>query len=271
MALALPLLVAAALSVLTVHRFLNGPQGFNPDGLLTMRLCASRRPLSGRRQRSAQVRRATSSSDCARIPGRRDGRRDQRHAGRRTTTAGRSIEIDGDPNPDPSNPPSRRLPVGDAGTLRGAADADSSRAAASPTPTATTRSRSPSSTKSLARRHWPDADPIGKRMRIGTDPWMTVVGVCGDHIHGWFDRRNYPTLYRPFRQAPTSAMALLVRTSRDPATLAADARAAVRAVDPAQPVFELQPMRRPSTSARSACSTSAPSCSSSAAWRCCWR
>ena len=38
MALALPLLVAAALSVLTVHRFLNGPQGFNPDGLLTMRL-----------------------------------------------------------------------------------------------------------------------------------------------------------------------------------------------------------------------------------------
>ena len=38
MALALPLLVAAALSVLTVHRFLNGPQGFNPDGVLTMRL-----------------------------------------------------------------------------------------------------------------------------------------------------------------------------------------------------------------------------------------
>ena len=38
MALALPLLVAAALSVLTVHRFLNGPQGFNPEGVLTMRL-----------------------------------------------------------------------------------------------------------------------------------------------------------------------------------------------------------------------------------------
>ncbi len=38
MGLALPLLVAAALSVLTVHRFLNGPQGFNPNGLLTMRL-----------------------------------------------------------------------------------------------------------------------------------------------------------------------------------------------------------------------------------------
>ena len=72
---------------------------------------------------------------------------------------------------------------------------------------------------------------------------MTVVGVCGDHIHGWFDRRNTPTLYRPFPQAPTSGMALLVRTSRDPATVAAEARAAVRAVDPTQPVFDLQPMR----------------------------
>ena len=34
---------------------------------------------------------------------------------------------------------------------------------------------------------------------------MTVVGVCGDHIHDWFERRNYPTLYRPFRQAPTTS------------------------------------------------------------------
>ena len=37
-ALVLPLLVAASLSVVTVDRFLNGPQGFNPEGLLTMRL-----------------------------------------------------------------------------------------------------------------------------------------------------------------------------------------------------------------------------------------
>jgi len=39
-------------------------------------------------------------------------------------------------------------------------------------------------------------------------------------------------------------MALIVRTTREPATLAADARAAVRGVDPTQPVFELQPMRQ---------------------------
>ena len=73
---------------------------------------------------------------------------------------------------------------------------------------------------------------------------MTVIGTCGDHIHGWFDRRNYPTLYRPFRQEPSQTMALAVRTAGDPTTLAAAARAAVTAVDPEQPVFDLQSMRR---------------------------
>ena len=38
MSLALPLLLASALSVLTVQRFLNGPQGYEPDRLLAMRL-----------------------------------------------------------------------------------------------------------------------------------------------------------------------------------------------------------------------------------------
>ena len=42
--------------------------------------------------------------------------------------------------------------------------------------------------ESLARRHWPDADPIGKRIKLGTGPWMTVVGVSGD---------RHPRLVRP--------------------------------------------------------------------------
>jgi ABC-type antimicrobial peptide transport system permease subunit len=87
-------------------------------------------------------------------------------------------------------------------------------------------------------------DPIGRRVRVGSkEPWLTVVGVCGDVIHDWFSRRNHPTLYRPFLQAPSRSMALLVRTSGDPASVAADARAAVRSVDPVQAVFDLRPMR----------------------------
>jgi putative ABC transport system permease protein len=99
-------------------------------------------------------------------------------------------------------------------------------------------------TQSLARRYFPDVDPIGQRVRVGSkEPWLTVVGLCGDVVHDWFSRRNYPTLYRPFPQAPSRSMALLIRTSGAPASVSADARAAVRKVDPAQAVFDLRPMR----------------------------
>jgi putative ABC transport system permease protein len=240
MALALPLLVAAALSILTVHRFLNGPQGFNPDGLLTMRLLLpdARYPAGDARARFAasvvERLRGTPGVDTAAainvMPS-------------ADNNSGRSIEIDGSPNPDPANAPSvdyrtatpdlfaaLQIPI-----RAGRAFTDGDREDTQPVAIVS---------ESLARRHWPNADPLGKRIKFATGPWMTVVGVAGDHIHGWFDRRNYPTLYRPFQQAPTSGMALVIRTSRDPAALAADARAAVRAVDPTQPVFDVRPMRQ---------------------------
>ena len=227
-ALALPLLVAAALSVLTVHRFLNGPQGFNPEGVLTMRLLlpAARYPEGGDRARFASevvdrlrtVPGVTGAAAINIMPA-------------SDSNSGRSIEIDGVPNPDPQNPPSVDYRAATPGVFealqipiragRGITDAD--REDTQPVAVVS---------ESLARRHWPNADPLGKRIKFSTGPWITVVGVSGDHIHGWFNRRNYPTIYRPFRQAPAAGMALIVRTTREPATLAADARAAVRAVDP---------------------------------------
>jgi len=239
-ALALPLLVAAALSVLTVHRFLNGPQGFNPDGVLTMRLLlpTARYPEGGDRARFAsdvvdRLRAVPGVEAAAAI----------NIMPASDSNSGRSIEIDGVPNPDPRNPPAVDYRTATPGLFaalqipiragRGITDAD--REDTQPVAVVS---------ESLARRHWPDADPLGQRIKFSTGPWMTVVGVSGDHIHGWFNRRNYPTLYRPFRQAPVAGMALIVRTTRAPATVAADARAAVRGVDPSQPVFELQPMRQ---------------------------
>jgi putative ABC transport system permease protein len=71
-----------------------------------------------------------------------------------------------------------------------------------------------------------------------------VVGVCGDVIHDWFNRRNTPAMYRPFLQAPTDYLSLVVRTTGDPASVAQPARRALLRVDPAQPVFELMTMRR---------------------------
>jgi putative ABC transport system permease protein len=71
-----------------------------------------------------------------------------------------------------------------------------------------------------------------------------VVGVVGNTIDDWFDRRGAPTAYVPVAQAPNASVALVVRTNRDPGELADVARAAVAAVDPAQPVFEGMTMRQ---------------------------
>ena len=239
-ALALPLLVAAALSVLSVHRFLNGPQGFNPDNLLTMQLIL---PEARYASPDARWQFAASVVDRLRaLPGATAA------AAMNVMPAagnnwGRSIEIEGTPNPDPANPPSvdyravttsafetMAIPI-----LSGRSFSDGDRTDTLPVAIVSV---------SLARKYWPNADPIGKRLKLGTDPWVTVVGVCGDVIHDWFGRRNHPTLYRPFRQAPTGSMALVVRSAQDPTALTADARAAVRAVDASQPVFDLQTMRK---------------------------
>jgi putative ABC transport system permease protein len=238
MALALPLLVASGLSALAVNRFLNGPQGYEPAGLLSMRLVLpeARYPDDGARDRfaSAVVERleaAAGAEEAAAvnvIPS----------AG---GNSGRGIEIEGRANPDPANPPGAdyrtvtpaaldvlRIPI-----LRGRGFTAADRAESAPVAIVS---------QSLARRHWPDADPIGRRLRIANGPWMTVVGVSGDVIHNWFSRRHAPTIYRPFAQAPSSSLSLVVRGSGDPSALAPEARAAVRAVDPFQPVFDVMTM-----------------------------
>jgi len=238
-ALALPLLVAAGLSVLTVHRFLYGPQGFEPDRVLTMQVVLPdvKYPAEGERRRFAE----TAVAQLRQTPG-----VEVAAAVNVAPAAGnnwtRGIEIDGKPNPDPNDPPSvdfraatpdifaaLGIPILSGRAFTEADREDSQRVAIV--------------SASLARRYWPDEDPIGRRIRFGTEEWMTVVGISGDVIHDWFMRRNYPTLYRPFKQSPTSEMALAVRTSADPASVAAGARAALRAVDPMQPVFDLQPLR----------------------------
>jgi putative ABC transport system permease protein len=56
MAIALPLLVAAGLGVIGTHRFLGGPQGYDPDGLLTIETGPAHPHVSGRSS-AAPVRR----------------------------------------------------------------------------------------------------------------------------------------------------------------------------------------------------------------------
>jgi putative ABC transport system permease protein len=92
--------------------------------------------------------------------------------------------------------------------------------------------------EAMARRFWPDRDPIGTRIKIGRldskEPWLTVVGVIGDVRHNGLDRSIRPELYRPYTQAAWPVLTVVVRTASAPATFAPAVKRALLTIDPDQ-------------------------------------
>jgi predicted lysophospholipase L1 biosynthesis ABC-type transport system permease subunit len=100
----------------------------------------------------------------------------------------------------------------------------------------------------LARRWFGSESPLGKHIKLGladaNSPWLTIVGVVGDVVHNPYDRQPRPTIYRPYQQAPSNAMDIGVRTAGDPLRMAPAVLAAIRSVDPEQPVTEVLSLER---------------------------
>jgi ABC-type lipoprotein release transport system permease subunit len=89
---------------------------------------------------------------------------------------------------------------------------------------------------------------LGKRLAFNGDgnPWMTVIGVTADIKHYGLERPMRPGLYfpAPMMGNRTATMAVALRTTPDPDTFAATARAMVHELDPTLPVFRLQTMEQ---------------------------
>jgi putative ABC transport system permease protein len=120
----------------------------------------------------------------------------------------------------------------------------------------------------FARWHWSGISPLGKvisvnpplslvpksivdeAVRAGTIPpgyepdRFTVIGVADDVRYGGLDITAVPLVYVPHAQGSegTTNMFFVVRTDRDPLSLAAAIRQQVARVDPDQPVASIQPM-----------------------------
>jgi len=96
--------------------------------------------------------------------------------------------------------------------------------------------------QTLARRLWPGADPIGKRVRHGVNE-IEVVGVARDSIYRRLGERPRPHLYLPFEQSYGPGMTVLARTAGEPAVAAATIRREIDALDRELPILSEMPLR----------------------------
>jgi putative ABC transport system permease protein len=241
-ALALTLLVAAGLSIRGTTRVLWRDDGYDPEGVMTLRVS-----LLETRYDTADERRAFFEQLIADTRGIRGVERSavanvvpaSRH------NASSSIEIEGRPVTDAAQRLAADLRVVSPGYL------DTLRVrllAGRDFGTLDTPASLPVAIVSelMAARYWPGKDPIGRRFRAeGSDrPWRTVVGVARDVRHDWFLNQLAPTFYLPLAQSPYGDMVLVLRTSGDPAPLARIGRDAVLRLDAGQPVYEVRTLRR---------------------------
>ena len=98
----------------------------------------------------------------------------------------------------------------------------------------------------FAETHYPGQDPIGKRVRLGgadaTSRFLTIVGVVGHVQNFGLGQDTRVQLYFPYRQSPPGNLAFVLRTSVEPASLAASLRNAMREVEPTLPIFSIRTM-----------------------------
>ena len=109
----------------------------------------------------------------------------------------------------------------------------------------------------FAQLHFPDEDPVGRRITLSIDLQggaapgngiplsltATIVGIAPNVRQRDFQLPDPdPVAYLPFRTRPRAFMTLLVRSQGDPSVMAPILREEVRAIDADLPLFGIQTM-----------------------------
>jgi putative ABC transport system permease protein len=96
----------------------------------------------------------------------------------------------------------------------------------------------------MARRYWPNGDPIGRRIRSNEDgAWREIVGVVRDVRYGALDTESGEQVYAPFDlYYGNSYRTLVVRADGDPLNLVTAVRGAIQAIDRDQPISSIRTM-----------------------------
>jgi predicted permease len=100
--------------------------------------------------------------------------------------------------------------------------------------------------ESLARRVWPNEDPIGKRFKMWRDEEgaREVVGVVKDARLNGLDKEPESQMYVPHTQGSSPSMSLIVKTATDAVSFNTAVRETIRTLDKDVPVFSSKTMEQ---------------------------
>lgn len=232
LALTVVLLSGAGLMLKSVWRMTAYPDGFNPDQILTMRI-----DFRGPRYRDTAARHAYADALLARaraLPAVRDAA---------ITTERDSMMVvikEGEPRPERSEAAVSKVSAA-FGRLVGM-------------PLVRGRWFEEVETsnvllinESLARRDYPDVDPVGRRIR---EPWFgdqglaTIVGVVGDLKYMRIDADAEPEVFFHYSQAPLFGVTLALHVDGDPLAAAPTITKALASVDPTQSIYSVRTMEQ---------------------------
>src|SRR5262249_40510413 len=254
LALSLVVLAAAALMVRSYRNLQHIDLGFRSDHLLSFQISLPESKYPRGDQRAAffsravqELRSAPAVEGSATVSGRPV-------AERTVDLTSRDFTIEGQPTEDarPSNADFRVVSPGyletiGARILQGRSFSDQDGAGA---PLAAIIN------ETMAKMFWPAGDAVGHRIRLGRqyarpdtfaspdnfDRALPIVGIAPDvrQIRA-IDAPLPPEFYMPLAQQanPPRTMTLVLRSTLDPATVTNSARAAIRAVDSEQPIYDI--------------------------------
>jgi macrolide transport system ATP-binding/permease protein len=100
--------------------------------------------------------------------------------------------------------------------------------------------------ETMARRFFPDVDPIGRTIRVSREQ-RTIVGIVRDAKYHSLNEDATPYVYAPLNQSIADVgletLTLLVRTSGDPARVIDGVRGEIRAIDANLPISNVKTIR----------------------------
>ncbi|HKY05517.1 MAG TPA: ABC transporter permease [Blastocatellia bacterium] len=102
--------------------------------------------------------------------------------------------------------------------------------------------------ETLARQHFKDEDPIGKRIKFSKperqSPWRTIVGVVSDEKQDGLDKPVRQEIYEPLFQNLRYSMTVVARTTGDPQGLIGAVRGEVQSLDKDLPIYDVSTMEQ---------------------------